>query len=159
MWLSALCAAFAPTSIGYQDLAAFFARRPAVADRWRDHLIMSPFGTFHTATFSYARPIGTAMPEHLDYQTVNFDPTLLDVKTWTIGTRPLAARGPEIEYPTVNRQHKGDRLPLATSSPPAPAEGAPQAQTHRCAVGTRDGSTAAGSSAAVAVAATQGRRG
>ena len=61
-WLSAVCAALMPTSIGYQDLAAFFARQPGVSERWREHLIASPFGTIHAATFSFTRPIGTAMP-------------------------------------------------------------------------------------------------
>ena len=73
-WLSAFCAALMPTSIGYQDLAAFFARQPGVSQRWRDHLIASPFGTIHAATFSFSRPIGTAMPEPIGAQPVNFDP-------------------------------------------------------------------------------------
>ena len=30
-WLSALCGAMTPTSIGYQDLAALIARHPVVA--------------------------------------------------------------------------------------------------------------------------------
>ena len=62
-WLSALCAALAPTSIGYQDLAAYLARQPGVSERWRDHLIASPFGTIHAATFSFSRPIGTTVSD------------------------------------------------------------------------------------------------
>src|ERR1700728_4947548 len=79
-WLSALCAALAPTSIGYQDLAAYLARQPGVSERWRDHLIASPFGTIHAATFSFSRPIGTTVSEPVDAQTINFDPRSLDVK-------------------------------------------------------------------------------
>ena len=81
-WLSALCAALAPTSIGYQDLAAFLARQPGISERWRDHLIASPFGTIHAAMFSFSHPIGTAMAEPVGAQTVNFDPRSLDVKVW-----------------------------------------------------------------------------
>ena len=80
-----------PTSIGYQDLAAFFARQPGVSQRWRDHLIASPFGTIHAATFSFSRPIGTAMPEPIGTQPVNFDPRAFDVKAWP-GDEPLFAR-------------------------------------------------------------------
>ena len=53
-WLSAFCAALAPTSIGYQDLAALFARQPGVSERLREHMIASPFGTIHAATFSFS---------------------------------------------------------------------------------------------------------
>ncbi len=116
-WLSAFCAALMPTSIGYQDLAAFFARQPGVSQRWRDHLIASPFGTIHAATFSFSRPIGTAMPEPIGIQPVNFDPRAFDVKAWP-GDEPLMADPQrEIEYPTVNRRLKGDRMPLPQSGP------------------------------------------
>src|SRR3954469_2356556 len=52
-----------PTQVGYQDLAALMAQQPAVAARWREHQIASPFGTIHAATFSLPRPIGTLIPE------------------------------------------------------------------------------------------------
>src|SRR4029450_7472102 len=56
-----------PTQIGYQDLAALLARQPAVAARWQRHIIASPFGTIHAATFSFPRPIGSGMPDALSY--------------------------------------------------------------------------------------------
>jgi hypothetical protein len=116
-WLSALCAVLAPNSIGYQDLAAFLARQPGVSERWRDHLIASPFGTIHAATFSFSRPIGTAMPEMIGPQLVNLDPRALDVKVWS-GNTPQATRPAVlVEYPTVNRRLKGDRMPLQQSEP------------------------------------------
>src|SRR5258708_13566274 len=74
-WFSAFLLALMPTSIGYQDLAALLARQPGVSQRWRDHLIASPFGTIERATFSYGPPIGTSVPQPLCYQTVNFDPS------------------------------------------------------------------------------------
>src|ERR1700675_870253 len=81
-WFSAFFLALMPTSIGYQDLAAFFARQPGVSQRWRDHLIASPFGTIHAATFSFSRPIGTGTREPPGVQPVNFDPRAFDVKAW-----------------------------------------------------------------------------
>src|SRR5579862_8814110 len=122
-WLSALCTALMPTSIGYQDLAAFFARQPGVSQRWRDHLIASPFGTIHAATFSFSRPIGTGMPEPEGLQQVNFDPRALDVKVWSANEPPVVRQTLQVEYPTVNRRLKGDRLPLTQpeQSPSQPA--------------------------------------
>jgi hypothetical protein len=118
-WLSVVCAALMPTSIGYQDLAAFFARQPGVSERWREHLIASPFGTIHAATFSFSRPVGTAMPEPFGAQAVNFDPRSLDVKVWSADEEALGRPALQIDYPTVNRRLKGDRMPLPQSAPDA----------------------------------------
>jgi len=120
-WLSALCAALTPTAVGSQDLTAFFARQPGVSERWPDHLIASPFGTIHAATFSFSRPIGTEMPEPLGAQPVNFDPRSLDVKVWS-AREPMARPALQVEYPTVNRRLKGDRMPPHG----APAAGEPE---------------------------------
>ncbi len=137
-WFSALCAAVMPTSIGYQDLTAFLANRPAIAQRGADHLITSPFGAIETTTFSYSRPIGTAMPEPLGFQTVNFDPRSLDVKTWSIDRPLTASPAKRVAYPTVNRQHKGDRLPAA-ETPASSGKGAsmPQLQPIDAPSGTK----------------------
>jgi hypothetical protein len=107
-----------PTSIGYQDLAALIARGHAPSSQW--HLIASPFGTVEAATFRYSRPVGSAIPEPLGLQTVNFDPRSLDAFSWKVD-EPLNVRpAHQIEYPTVDRQHKGDRLPASSIAPPAP---------------------------------------
>jgi Cell Wall Hydrolase len=116
-WLSALCAALAPTTIGYQDLAALLARQPGISERWRDHMIASPFGTIHAATFSFSRPIGTAMSEPVGAETVNYDPRSLDVKVWTGNGSPLVRPALHVEYPAVNRRLKGDRMPAPQSLP------------------------------------------
>ena len=118
-WLSAFCAALAPTSIGYQDLAALFARQPGVSERLREHMIASPFGTIHAATFSFSRPIGTSMPEPLGPQPVNFDPRSLDVKVWSANEPPIVRPTLQVEYPTVNRRLKGNRMPLPQPEPSA----------------------------------------
>jgi spore germination cell wall hydrolase CwlJ-like protein len=114
--LSALCAALMPTAIGCQDLAGSLARQPGVVGHWHDHLIASPFGTIHATTFSFARPIGTAMSEPLGAEPVNFDPRSLDVKTWW-DAPPAARPGLSIAYPIVNRRLKGDRMPMPQSAP------------------------------------------
>ena len=124
-WFSAFFLALMPTSIGYQDIAALLAQQPGVSQRWRDHLIASPFGTIERATFSYGRPIGTSVPDPLGYQTVNFDPSAVAANTWQIDAPLNAASAEPIEYPTVNRRLKGDRLPVLT---PAAPETLPQLQ-------------------------------
>src|SRR5271154_4808133 len=111
-WLSAFCA-LAPTTVGYQDPAALIARQGGAAAHWRDHLIASPFGTIEPATYSFSRPIGTAIPEPPGYQTVNFDPGTLDANAWRFDA-PLTVRpAAHVEYPAVNRALKGDRLPAS----------------------------------------------
>ena len=64
-----------PAPIGYQDFAAFIARQPAVGEHLRKHLIASPFGTIHAATFSLPQPVGTGVPATGAVRLVNFDPT------------------------------------------------------------------------------------
>jgi hypothetical protein len=99
------------------------AQQPGVSQRWRDHLIASPFGTIERATFSYGRPIGTSVP--LGYQTVSFDPSAVAANSWQIDAPLNATSAESVEYPTVNRRLKGDRLPVLT---PAAPEVLPQLQ-------------------------------
>jgi spore germination cell wall hydrolase CwlJ-like protein len=118
-WSSAFCAALMPTSIGYQDLAALIAREHAPPSHW--HLIISPV---QAATFSYSRPIGSAIPQPLGFQTVNFDPRSLDAFSWKIDEAIHARPARQIEYPTVERSHKANRLP---ANAPAATAMTPQA--------------------------------
>ena len=110
-----------PTSIGYQDIAASIAREHAAPSHW--HLIISPV---EAATFSYSRPIGSAIPQPLGFQTVNFDPRSLDAFSWKIDEPIHERRARQIEYPTVERSHKADRLPASVIAP-AFSENAPAA--------------------------------
>ena len=97
------------------------AREHAAPSHW--HLIISPV---QAATFSYSRPIGSAIPEPLGFQTVNYDPRSLDAFSWKID-EPIHARpARQIEYPTVERSHKADRLPASVIAP-ALSENAPAA--------------------------------
>ena len=72
--VAAMLMTLVPTGIAYQDLGALLAHQPGVAQRWREHLIASPFGTIHAATFSMPRPIGTSIPHPPLYALANFDP-------------------------------------------------------------------------------------
>lgn len=116
-WLSALCVGLAPTTIGYHDPAALVARQPDTADRWRD-LTTSPFGTVHAAMFSFSRPIGTTTLEPAGVEPVNFDPSMSDLKAWIAGSGSALVRpARRVEYPTVNRRLKGDRMPVPQTAP------------------------------------------
>lgn len=125
-WFSAFFLALMPTSVGYQDLAALLAQQPSVSQHWRDHLIASPFGTIERTTFSYGRPIGTSVP--LGYQTVNFDPSAAAANSWQIDAPLNVTSAEPVEYPTVNRRLKGDRLPVHAPAAPAAPEVLPQLQ-------------------------------
>ncbi len=103
----ALVIALLPNTIGFQDLGALLARQPQVAERWHEHLIASPFGTIHAATFSMPRPVGTAIPPPPLYALANFDPT--DI-TGSIGSQPLGDSAAPLQFPKVNRKTKRDSL-------------------------------------------------
>ncbi|MET0277197.1 MAG: cell wall hydrolase [Pseudorhodoplanes sp.] len=114
-----------PTSIGYQDLAALIARQPAVTERWRAHVRSSTFSTIH-ATFSFPRPVGSAIPDPYFTQLASLDPRALDITGSIRLPSPIEpqAAAPNYEFPVVQRRLKGDRLPLASApqTPVAPAQ-------------------------------------
>jgi hypothetical protein len=103
-----------PTQVGYQDLAALMAQQPAA--RWREHVIASPFGTIHAATFSLPRPVGTTIPEA---PLVRLASLGAHDATGSIGNAYSARRPPQVVFPEINRTNKGDRL---VPSAPAPSE-------------------------------------
>jgi spore germination cell wall hydrolase CwlJ-like protein len=97
------------TTVGYQDLTSLIAQQPQVAAHWHDHLIASPFGTIHAATFSLPRPLGTAMPDPEGFKLASFevrepDPVIAEADGVEVAD-PTPMR-----FPTVNRLGKGDRL-------------------------------------------------
>jgi spore germination cell wall hydrolase CwlJ-like protein len=121
--------ALLPDRIAFQDLGALLARQPAVAKRWQQHLIASPFGTIHAATFSLPSPVGTAIPHPPIYALANFDP--LDI-TGSIGKQTLGDSTAPLQFPKANRKAKRDSLVVRPREPipplPAPAiEAAPEA--------------------------------
>ncbi|MGN6571391.1 MAG: cell wall hydrolase [Pseudolabrys sp.] len=120
-----------PTTVAYQDLGALLANQPGVAQRWREHLIASPFGTIHAATFSMPSPLGTRIPHPPLYALANFDPT--DV-TGSIGAEPLGDGSEPLRFPSVNRSTKRDALiarrrkPLPPMPPLLAVKPAPQSE-------------------------------
>lgn len=89
-----LLIAGASTSVGYQDFASLLAHRPDVTERARTLIVGASLGSLKTATFAWPTPaqgpLGSAIPE---------PPRV-----------PLAV--------SVNRDGKGDRLPLALAAHP-----------------------------------------
>jgi hypothetical protein len=125
--LSVLVMSLIPRSIGYQDLVALMARQSEVSQRARAHMMASPFGTIHSATFSFPQPVGTQIPDPpLSYQLASigtYDPET----TGALGRDPFgagpasASRSPR-NFPTINRRLKGDLLvnrPHDNEAPPA----------------------------------------
>jgi spore germination cell wall hydrolase CwlJ-like protein len=114
-----------PTGVGYQDLAALIARQPAVTERWRQHVRTSTFGTIHAATFSFPRPMGSAIPDPYFTQLASLDPRALDVT----GSVPLhtpvepAVAARKYDFPVVERRLKGDKLTAPKPLERAPAKG------------------------------------
>ncbi len=127
----ALAFSLLPSTIGFQDLGALLARQPAVAERARERLIASPFGTIHAAMFSLPRPVGTSIPHPPIYALANFDPA--DI-TGSIGREPLGDPTAPLQFPTVNRKTKRDsalsraRDPLPPLPPVAAIEPVPEAE-------------------------------
>src|ERR1700710_632111 len=113
--LSVLVMGLIPRSIGYQDLVALMARQSEVSQRARAHMMASPFGTIHSATFSFPQPVGTQIPDPPpSYQLASigtYDPE----PTGALGRDPFgagpasASRSPR-NFPTINRRLKGDLL-------------------------------------------------
>ena len=114
--IGAVLLALPPERIAFQDLGALLARQPGVAKRWQQHLIASPFGTIHAATFSLPRPVGTAIPHPPIYALANFDPA--DI-TGSIGKQPLGDATAPLQFPKANRKAKRDSL-IARPREPLP---------------------------------------
>ena len=119
--LSVLVMGLIPRSIGYQDLVALMARQSEVSQRARAHMMASPFGTIHAATFSFPQPVGTQIPDP-PYQLASigtYDPEI----TGALGHGdPSGNPRPPREFPAVNRRLKGDLLvnrPHDNEAPPA----------------------------------------
>ena len=112
-----------PTSVGYQDFAALIAHRPSVFASYHEHLIFSPLGSIERAAFNFTRPIGTMIPEPV-FQNVNVDPRSLDAYAWKVDEALTAHASRQVEYPTINRTHKTDRLPAADVVPTTAAAAA-----------------------------------
>ena len=99
--LAAAIFLLSPNQVHHSDIASLIASQPAVVARARTHVIASPFGTIHAATFSFPSPVGTAMPRPLVAELIalNSGNPLGD----PVGPPPLS-------FPKINRARKGDAL-------------------------------------------------
>jgi hypothetical protein len=119
--LSVLALSLMPTSIGHQDFVSLFAHQPSVTQRARAHMLASPFGTIHAATFKFPQPLGTAMPEPPAYRLASLVPSDADLTGALSRTVPGRAVQRPLEFPTVNRRLKGDLLVPRAQPEPEPA--------------------------------------
>ncbi|MGY8680290.1 cell wall hydrolase [Bradyrhizobium sp. UFLA05-153] len=110
--------ALVPRETGYQDIASLLARQPGVAERWEKQ-VFSAASSIQLATYSFARPIGTSVPQSASYRLASLDDR--DI-TGSISRNPALQTPPRYQaadFPRVDRTLKGDRLATVT---PAPAE-------------------------------------
>jgi spore germination cell wall hydrolase CwlJ-like protein len=120
--LGVLVMGLMPRTIGYQDLAALMARQPDVSQRARAHMMASPFGTIHAATFSFPQPVGTVIPEPplARLASVGGDPVVTGSIQFDSGM-PMQLYRPRLDFPSVNRTLKGDLLVSRRREQPQPA--------------------------------------
>ena len=122
----------APTQVAFQDIGSWIGPAPAVADRVREHLIASPFGTIHAGLFTFPQPAGSGMPDLREFRLASLVPGGSDF-TGSIATRAVQTtsdRTSGVMFPEVDRSLKGDRLVPrerpASEKPAAPQQGAEQ---------------------------------
>jgi hypothetical protein len=102
-----------PARIGYQDVAAMIVRQPAVGESFRAHLIASPFGTIHAATFSFPQPVGTGIPVSAGHIALYTASSVTGVVAHALPTAPgidLQTTSSRRNFPEINRALKGPRL-------------------------------------------------
>src|SRR5215470_1060517 len=112
--------ALMPRETGYQDIASLLARQPGVAERWQKQ-VFSAASSIQLATYSFARPIGTSVPQSATYRLASLDGreiTGMIVRNPALQTPP---RYQAADFPTVDRTLKGDRLVAVTPVPPGTA--------------------------------------
>ena len=136
--LAAVGLAMLPVRTGYQDIAALIVRQPTAGGSFRAHLIASPFGTIHAATFSFPQPVGTGLPADAGVRLAALDPGADVTGSISRGRidrvdidLPSAASLPD--FPEIDRTQKGPRLvprirpdfnsadPAKIGEPPQPA--------------------------------------
>jgi spore germination cell wall hydrolase CwlJ-like protein len=99
-----------PKQIGYQDLVALMARQSETSQRARAHMLASPFGTIHAATFSFPQPVGSHIPEPPRYQLAAATPDVTGPIVRGFAGADLPLHRPRLDFPSVNRRLKGDLL-------------------------------------------------
>lgn len=105
--------ALMPRETGYQDISSLLARQPGVAERWQKQ-VFSAASSIQLATYSFARPIGTSVPQSAMVRLASLDGR--DI-TGAIGRNPALQAPPRYQaadFPKVDRSMKGDRLSNVT---------------------------------------------
>jgi spore germination cell wall hydrolase CwlJ-like protein len=118
--------ALAPTGVGYQDIASLLARQPGVAERWQNR-VFSTVSAIQVATYSFGRPIGTAVPQTATYQLASLDNQGINI-TGAVTRNPIVKALPRYQsadFPKVDRTLKGDRLVALPAEPVRPVDTAP----------------------------------
>ena len=111
--LGVLALCLVPRQIGYQDLVALMARQADVSQRARAHMLASPFGTIHAATFSLPQPVGTLIPQPPRYQLASigaYDSDTTGALGRDLSGDAMQVHRPRLDFPAVNRRLKGDLL-------------------------------------------------
>jgi len=109
-----------PRETGYQDIASLLARQPGVAERWQKQ-VFSAASSIQLATYSFARPIGTSVPQSANYRLASLEGRGI---TGAISRNPALQTAPRYQasdFPSVDRTLKGDRL-AAVAPAAAPSE-------------------------------------
>jgi spore germination cell wall hydrolase CwlJ-like protein len=114
----------APPGVGTVGASA---RQPAAGEGFRAHLIASPFGTIHAATFSFPQPVGTVVPATPASYSPAHPLSVPAVHAEEGGE--AGESGWQREFPEINRGAKGPRLvprvrPDFYSPQPSTIEGA-----------------------------------
>src|SRR5262249_9698340 len=97
---------------GGQDLSALLPERPLVTPARLQHLIDSPFGTIHAATFRFPNPVGSTIPPVAGLTRVALverdgdSRGGFDVRRFA----GVVEAEPKRVFPSVDRSAKGDRL-------------------------------------------------
>lgn len=120
--------ALIPNEIGYQDIASLLARQPGVAERWQNRVFSPTVSTIQVATFSFGRPIGTALPRTAAYLLASLEGEGNDI-VGAATRNPLMTPPPRYQaadFPKVNRTLKGDRLAIAAPDVTKPESVKPQ---------------------------------
>lgn len=108
-----------PNEIGYQDIASLLARQPGVAERWQKRVSASSTNAIQVATFSFGRPIGTALPATANLRLAklggaefNADGSEVTGSTPSNPAMHTPRRFRASDFPKVDRSLKGDRLAI-----------------------------------------------
>jgi Cell Wall Hydrolase len=110
--LAVLTFAAIPATVGYQDLASLIAQRTSLNQRWREHVLKSPFGAIHEATFAFTRPASITDPAGDQTGSLGTSKSDLTGSASLRALLDLSKAPPSEDYASVNRRRKGDRLTI-----------------------------------------------